>query len=110
MARVTVEDCTDKISNHYELLVLAAHRARLLSSGMDPLLPRKNDKDTVLALREIAEGHIKDKELREQMVVSMQKILPPDGSDNEVVELKDPHLLTKDSGTKNDALTDASKG
>ncbi len=58
MARVTVEDCVDKISNQFELVLTAARRARQLYSGADPYLEWENDKPTVMALREIAEGHI----------------------------------------------------
>jgi DNA-directed RNA polymerase subunit omega len=56
MARVTVEDCLDHVNNRFDLVLLAAKRARQLVNGVDPLLPWENDKPTVVALREIAEG------------------------------------------------------
>lgn len=56
MARVTVEDCLDHVDNRFDLVLLAAKRARQLSNGVDPLLPWENDKVTVVALREIAAG------------------------------------------------------
>jgi len=56
MARVTVEDCLEHVNNRFDLVLLAAKRARQLVNGVDPLLPWENDKPTVVALREIAEG------------------------------------------------------
>ena len=58
MARTTVEDCLDNVDNRFQLVLVAARRARELSNGADPLVERDNDKDTVIALREIAEGLI----------------------------------------------------
>lgn len=58
MARVTVEDCLENVQNRFELVLLATKRARQLSKGSEPFLDRGKDKDTVLALREIAEGHV----------------------------------------------------
>jgi DNA-directed RNA polymerase subunit omega len=58
MARVTVEDCLEHVDNRFDLVVLATKRARQLANGVDPLLPWENDKPTVMALREIAEGLI----------------------------------------------------
>jgi DNA-directed RNA polymerase subunit omega len=58
MARITVEDCLDHVDNRFDLVVLATKRARQLADGVEPLLPWENDKPTVMALREIAEGLI----------------------------------------------------
>ena len=58
MARVTVEDCLDNLDNRFDLVLMASKRARQLANGVDPLLPWENDKPTVMALREIAEGLI----------------------------------------------------
>ncbi len=58
MARITVEDCLDNLDNHFDLVLLAAKRARQLVNGVDPLVPWENDKPTVVALREIAENLI----------------------------------------------------
>lgn len=58
MARITVEDCVEKIGNRFQLLLVASKRARQLARGAEPLVPGNNDKETVIALREIAEGKI----------------------------------------------------
>lgn len=58
MARVTIEDCLDNVENRFKLVLLASARARQLSHGAQEFLPRGKDKDTVLALREIAAGHV----------------------------------------------------
>ncbi|PKM13425.1 MAG: DNA-directed RNA polymerase subunit omega [Gammaproteobacteria bacterium HGW-Gammaproteobacteria-3] len=58
MARVTVEDCLEHVENRFKLVLLASTRARQLSKGAEPFIPRGKDKDTVLALREIAAGHV----------------------------------------------------
>lgn len=58
MARITVEDCLDKVDNRFQLVMMASRRARQLSNGADAHLPWENDKPTVLALREIAEGFV----------------------------------------------------
>lgn len=58
MARITVQDCLDKVNNRFDLVMVASKRARQLADGMDPMVPWENDKPTVVALREIAEGLI----------------------------------------------------
>lgn len=58
MARITVEDCLENIDNRFELVLTATKRARQISNGAEPLIPEENDKPTVIALREIADGHI----------------------------------------------------
>jgi DNA-directed RNA polymerase subunit omega len=68
MARLTVEDCLDYVDNRFELVLIAARRARQLAMGADPLVPLDNDKPTVLALREIAEDLINDKVLDEAVI------------------------------------------
>lgn len=73
MARVTVEDCVDKVPNRFELVLLAAHRARAVAAGAEITIDRDNDKNPVVALREIAEETIIASELREELVTSMQK-------------------------------------
>jgi DNA-directed RNA polymerase subunit omega len=73
MARVTVEDCVDKISNRFDLVLLAGHRARTLAAGASPTVARDNDKNTVLALREIAESQIMPGDLMEDFIHSLQK-------------------------------------
>jgi len=72
MARVTVEDCILKVDNRFELIVLAAHRGREITAGAELTLPRNNDKNPVVSLREIAEETITVKDIKESMIVSMQ--------------------------------------
>jgi len=73
MARVTVEDCIEKVSNRFELVLLAAYRARQISQGAPLTVERDNDKNSVVALREIADGTISTEDLEEQLIHSMQK-------------------------------------
>ena len=73
MARVTVEDCVDKIPNRFELVLYSAHRARGMSAGSEILVERDNDKNPVIALREIADEKLEPDDLREQLVSSMQR-------------------------------------
>ena len=81
MARVTVEDCVDKVPNRFDLVLLAAQRAREISGGSELTVDRDRDKNPVVALREIAEQTIKPKDLSEAMVTGLQKILPDDEDD-----------------------------
>ena len=73
MARVTVEDCIDKVDSPYELVLVAKERATQLNSGIEPTLDRDNDKNTVIALREIAQENIKVPELTESAVYKLRK-------------------------------------
>ena len=73
MARVTVEDCIDKVDSPYELVLVAKERATQLNSGLEPTLERDNDKNTVIALREIAEENIKVPDLTESAVYKLRK-------------------------------------
>ncbi len=72
MARVTVEDCIEKVDSRFDLVLLAAQRARQLSVGMETKLERENDKFPIIALREIAAGAVDSKELEKQLLKSMQ--------------------------------------
>ena len=73
MARVTVEDCIDKVESPYELVLVAKERATQLNSGIEPTLDRDNDKNTVISLREIAEEKIKVKDLAASAVYKLRK-------------------------------------
>ena len=73
MARVTVEDCIDKVDSPYELVLVAKERATQLNTGIEPTLDKNNDKNTVIALREIAEENIKVKDLTESAVYKLRK-------------------------------------
>ena len=73
MARVTVEDCIDKVSNRFDLVLLASHRARQISQGAAITVDRDNDKNPVVALREIAEETLSPGDLKEDLIHSLQK-------------------------------------
>jgi len=85
MARVTVEDCIDKVDSPYQLVLVAKERATQLNSGTEPTLDRDNDKNTVLALREIASENIKVSELTENAIYKLRKHVEQvdDGSEND---------------------------
>lgn len=87
MARVTVEDCIDKVDNRFELVLLAGHRARLISSGAPLTVERDRDKNPVVALREIADGTISPEDLREQLIHSIQKYVEVDEPEPETAPL-----------------------
>ena len=78
MARVTVEDCVDKIPNRFDLVLLAAQRAREISGGAELTVDRDRDKNPVVALREIAEETVVPKLLSETLIGSLQRVLPDD--------------------------------
>ena len=85
MARVTVEDCIDKVESPYELVLVAKERATQLNSGIEPTIERDNDKNTVISLREIAEDKIKVSDLLESAVYKLRKHVEQvdDGSDDD---------------------------
>ena len=85
MARVTVEDCIDKVPNRFDLVLLAAQRAREVSGGAELTIDRDRDKNPVVALREIAEETIKPADLKETLITSLQRVLPED--DDEMDEI-----------------------
>jgi len=78
MARVTVEDCVDKVPNRFDLVLFAAQRAREISGGEELTVDRDRDKNPVVALREIAEETVKPKDLEESLIQSLQKVLIDD--------------------------------
>lgn len=87
MARVTVEDCVDKVPNRFELVMLASHRAREISSGSELTVPRDNDKNPVVALREIAEETQSAEGLRERMIESNQTQIEVDEPEDDQMAL-----------------------
>ncbi len=87
MARVTVEDCIDKVENRFELVLLAGHRARMISSGSPITIDRDNDKNPVVALREIADETISPEDLKEEFIHSLQKFVEVDEPEPEVVPM-----------------------
>jgi DNA-directed RNA polymerase subunit omega len=87
MARVTVEDCIDKVENRFDLVLLAGHRGRMISSGSQITVDRDNDKNPVVALREIADKTISPEDLREDLIHSLQKYVEVDEPEPEAVPL-----------------------
>ena len=87
MARVTVEDCVDKIPNRYELLMVAAQRAKDISAGAPITVARDNDKNPVIALREIAEETVSIEELQKSLVMGLQKYVEVEEPEEEELEI-----------------------
>lgn len=94
MARVTVEDCIDKVDNRFELVLLASHRARMISSGSPISVDRDNDKNPVVSLREIAEETVNTNDLKEELIHSLQKYVEVDEPEAETVP-----MIEADSGS-----------
>ena len=93
MARVTVEDCIEKVDNRFDLVLLSAHRARMISSGQPITIDRDNDKNPVVALREIADGTLTPADLEEDFIHSLQKHVEVDEPEAEAV----PALVSAES-------------
>jgi len=89
VARVTVEDCIEKIENRFDLVLMAAHRARMISAGAQITVPRDNDKNPVVALREIGDGAISPEDLREELLHSLQKYVEVDEPEQHAAPLVD---------------------
>lgn len=87
MARVTVEDCVDKVKNRFDLVMVAAQRARQLAAGAPITIDRDRDKNPVVALREIAAETVSVADLEEAFIAEMQKYLPGDEPEEELMEL-----------------------
>ena len=87
MARVTVEDCIDKVDNRFDLVLLAGHRARQISSGGEITVERDNDKNPVVALREIAEETLSPADLKEDLIHSLQKHVEVDEPESDAEEI-----------------------
>ena len=102
MARITVEDCIDKFSSRFELVLVASQRARKLHSGEDPTIERDNDKNTVIALREIADSTISKDEMKENLIQEYQTISISD-EEQENQELQLP-TETDDTSEDNEEI------
>ncbi len=87
MARVTVEDCVEQIPNRFELILMAAQRARMLREGSPMTVDRDNDKDPVVALREIAETSVDLKVVRESLIAELQEVRPGEEEEREADRL-----------------------
>ncbi|MEE8633116.1 MAG: DNA-directed RNA polymerase subunit omega [Methyloceanibacter sp.] len=108
MARVTVEDCVDKIPNRFELVLLASHRARSIAAGAQIGVQRDNDKNPVVALREIADKKIPVEDLKEDFIHSMQKYVEVDEPEAEAVPMLSTEtrmpVLAQDDQTTDTAM------
>lgn len=102
MARVTVEDCVDKVENRFDLVLMASHRARMLAAGAPLTVPRDDDKNTVIALREIAESHLTPGDLKEDLIQSLQKHVEIDEPEAEEV----PTVVNGEFVVQTDASAD----
>ena len=89
MARVTVEDCIEKVPNRFDLVLIAAGRAKALGAGVTPTLPRDNDKNTVVALREIEEGTIDLDGVKDGIIIGMQKYVVAQETADDAEEIKE---------------------
>ena len=91
MARITVEDCVNRIPNMFQLVLVAAKRARQLANGAEPMVDRENDKPTVIALREIAEGFVTESilEERDQPLDDLLQL------ETAAVAMRDEHLMSR---------------
>lgn len=109
MARVTVEDCIDKVPNRFELVLLSAHRARMISQGSPLTIDRDNDKNPVVALREIADQSIRADDLREDYVHSMQKhveVDEPEESETPLISAADMPAAEAAGADEYDRMTE----
>ncbi len=95
MARVTVEDCIDKVSNRFDLVVMSAHRARQLGAGLPPLVERDDDKNTVVSLREIAEEKVSPEEMLNGVTQSYRSHVVLDAEEDDFDHLLEPETATK---------------
>ena len=105
MARVTVEDCIDKVPNRFELVLLAGHRARMVSQGAPITVDRDNDKNPVVALREIADETIITDDLREEFIHSMQKhveVDEPEPTEVPLIQQSGDMIMVNDSSESGD--------
>jgi DNA-directed RNA polymerase subunit omega len=103
MARVTVEDCIQKVPNRFELVLLAGHRARSIAQGSPLTVDRDNDKNPVVALREIADGTIDKDDLSEDLIHSMQKYVEVDEPEADTApQIASPASLAKLSDNDDD--------
>ena len=103
MARVTVEDCIDKVENRFELVLLASHRARLLAAGAPLTVDRDRDKNPVVALRGIGDESITAADLKEQLIHSLQKYVEVDEPEAETVPLLGNTAAAPAAGGDSDA-------
>lgn len=106
MARVTVEDCVDKVENRFELVLIASHRARMIAAGAPTMVNRNNDKNPVIALREIAESALVPEDLKEDFIQSLQKQVEVDEPEAETVPALSSTIKGSDAVGEFDRMTE----
>ena len=108
MARVTVEDCIDKIPNRYDLVLVAAQRAKDISAGSPIQVERDNDKNSVVALREISENRVSIEDLQRSLVMGQQKFVEVEEPEDEEVEIisAEKELAALDAQFSSDMISD----
>ena len=104
MARITVEDCIDKFDSRFELVLVASNRARKLHSGEEPTVEKNNDKNSVIALREIAEETISADEFKQSLVEEYQSVSPID--EEELALEFDNNNLDQEESSKDELIVD----
>ena len=106
MARVTVEDCVQRVPNRFELVLLAAHRARAVATGSPITVERENDKNPVVALRELADATVSSDDLREDLIHSIQKYVEIDEPEADAAPIMEPNARIPNFG-RDSRVTDA---
>ena len=109
MARITVEDCVDKFDSRFELVLVASNRARKLHSGDDPTVQKNNDKNTVIALREIADETISADEFKQSLIEEYQTVSPINEEDEFSLEFDDQKADEEDTPIEEDSSQDEIK-
>ena len=107
MARVTVEDCIDKVDNRFELVLLASHRARQISQGAQITVDRDNDKNPVVALREIADETLAPDDLKEDLIHSLQKhveVDEPEAEGQDLIDQADAPVAAAEADRVDDSI------
>ena len=105
MARITVEDCIEKFESRFELVLVASNRARKLHSGENPTVERDNDKNTVIALREIAGESISIDEMKNGLVEEYQTVSPPNDNEEELsLDYTDDNVKADDKNNYEDVV------
>lgn len=107
MARVTVEDCVEKIPNRFDLVLLAAHRSRNISAGAGLTVDRDNDKTPVVSLRELAEGNLELDDLRESLVTNLQRVITDDDLPDETEDESTPVLAIEHGESEQAEMSEA---
>jgi len=108
MARVTVEDCIDKVDNRFELVLLASHRARQISQGQQITIDRDNDKNPVVALREIADETLSPDDLKEDLIHSLQKhveVDEPEADGHDLIDQTETAKVSTNADAEEENIT-----